>query len=417
MASLKTIIFILLSSVIGYPAQFALRQIQSGKQLSVNNVFAATSDLRINEIMYSPSQGDPRGEWIELYNSGNEAIRILGGAEKGAWVFVDSSGSHFLAKQPLSGSLTIEPRGFLILAQDAESFLENYKNFSGNLVDTAMNLPNDFGFIQVKDGQGNVISQVFWSQNLGADRNKKTLEFTKGIFREGLRDYGTPGSENSVENLILPPAPSPIPSVLPPSPKPPAPSADGQKPKTGKIIINEILYNPGKNSPSWVELKNLETKALDLSDWKIVQLQSKQDVFLDGEIPAVGYKVFNLPDLNKNSETLQIFDGDGKKIFEVRYSSPTPVDWSAARFEDLIWKITSRPTPEKDNIYFVPQGIKENFVPQELVPEISFENASPTAGGPINQKFPDKNSLVLKGSVISLLLATSFVLAKRKLIL
>lgn len=411
MKLLKTIFLIPLLLIAGYSVQLV------DKQLSVKTVFGASSDLRINEIMYSPSQGDPRGEWIELYNSGNEAIRILGGAEKDAWIFVDSSGTHFLAKQPLSGSLTIEPKGFLILAQDAESFLENYKNFSGNLVDTVMNLPNDFGFIQIKDGQGNVISQVFWSQNLGADRNKKTLEFTKGIFREGLRDYGTPGSENSVENLILPPAPSPIPSVLPPSPKPTAPPAGEQKPKTGKVIINEIFYNPGKNSPSWVELKNQETKALDLGDWKIVQLQSKKDVVLDGVIPAAGYKVFNLPDLNKNSETLQIFDGENKKIFEVRYSSPIPVDWSAARFEDSVWKITSRPTPEKDNIYFVPQGIKETFVPQELIPEISFENASPTAGEPINQKPPDKNNLVLKGSAVSLLLAAGFIFLKKKLTL
>ena len=367
--------------------------------------------------MYSPPQGDPGGEWIELYNSGNEAIKISGGAEKDAWIFIDQSGAHFLAKQPLSGSLTIEPKGFLILAQDAESFLANYKNFSGNLVDTTMNLPNDFGFIQIKDGQGNILSESFWSQNLGADRNKKTLEFTQEIFREGLRDYGTPGSENSVENIILPPAPSPIPSALPQTPKPiPSPS-DEQKTKTGKLIINEIFYNPGKNSSPWIELKNQEMKTLDLSGWKIIQLQGKQDVFLEDTIPAAGYKIFTLPNLSKNSETLQIFDGEDKKVFEVRYSSPIPVDWSAARFEGPLWKITSRPTPEKDNLYFVPREIKETFVPQELIPEIIFENALPTAGEPINQKPPDKNNLVLKGSAISLLLATGFVLVKKKLTL
>ena len=411
MKLLKTIFLIPLLLIIGCSI------LPTKRQQLVKNVFAASSNLRINEIMYSPPQGDPGGEWIELYNSGNEAIKISGGAEKDAWIFIDQSGAHFLAKQPLSGSLTIEPKGFLILAQDAESFLANYKNFSGNLVDTTMNLPNDFGFIQIKDGQGNILSESFWSQNLGADRNKKTLEFTQEIFREGLRDYGTPGSENSVENIILPPAPSPIPSALPQTPKPiPSPS-DEQKTKTGKLIINEIFYNPGKNSSPWIELKNQEMKTLDLSGWKIIQLQGKQDVFLEDTIPAAGYKIFTLPNLSKNSETLQIFDGEDKKVFEVRYSSPIPVDWSAARFEDSLWKITSRPTPEKDNLYFIPKEIKETFVPQELIPEIIFENALPTAGEPINQKPPDKNNLVLKGSAISLLLATGFVLVKKKLTL
>ena len=397
--------FILLLSVISYHS-------------SVKPVSAASSDLRINEIMYSPPQGDLGAEWIELYNSGNEEVKIFGGAEKDAWIFVDQSGSHFLAKQPLSGSLTIEPKGFLILAQDAESFLKNYKNFSGNLVDTAMDLPNDFGFIQIKNGQGDIVSQAFWSQNLGADRNKKTLEFTKGVFREGLRDYGTPGSENSVENLALPPAPSPIPSILPPSPKPTtSTNPPVGTPKTGKIIINEIFYNPGKNSQPWIELKNQETKALDLGGWKIVQLQDKKDVFLEGTIPVAGYKVFPLLNLNKNSETLQIFDGEDKKIFEVKYSSPIPIDWSAARFENSVWKITSQPTPEKDNVYFVPEGIKENFVPQELIPEIGFENASPTADGPINPKPPDKNNLLTIGFGFSLGLSLIFVVLKKKLII
>ena len=179
MKLLKTIFLIPLLLIIGCSI------LPTKRQQLVKNVFAASSNLRINEIMYSPPQGDPGGEWIELYNSGNEAIKISGGAEKDAWIFIDQSGAHFLAKQPLSGSLTIEPKGFLILAQDAESFLANYKNFSGNLVDTTMNLPNDFGFIQIKDGQGNILSESFWSQNLGADRNKKTLEFTQEIFREG----------------------------------------------------------------------------------------------------------------------------------------------------------------------------------------------------------------------------------------
>lgn len=374
----------------------------------------AAANLRVNEIMYSPPQNDRGGEWIELYNPGNENVVVAGGTDKNAWTFIDSSGTHFLAKEPLTGSLIVEPKNYLILADDAEAFKKNYPNFSGNLVDTAMNLPNDFGFIQIKDGQGNVVSQALWSSNLGADRNQKTLEFANGIFREGLRNFGSPGLENSVENLVLPPAPTPI---LPsPSPKPPvAPLGSEPLPKTGKVVINEIFYNPGKNNRPWVEIKNQEARKIDLAGWKIIELENKNDFFLQGEIPANGFKVFPLPSLNRNSETLRLFDGDGKKIFEVKYASPIPVDWSASRFANATWRITSKPTPEKENLYSLPQEIKNDFVPQELIPNLAFETA--TSINQQNLKPPGQNDLILKGLGLSLSAALGFILLKKRLII
>ncbi|KKT88015.1 MAG: hypothetical protein UW89_C0013G0009 [Parcubacteria group bacterium GW2011_GWB1_45_10] len=361
--------------------------------------------------MYSPPGQGSDKEWVELYNFGDKEIEIFGGVSKNSWVFVDSSGAHFLAKEPLRGSLIIKPKEFLILANNAEEFLKSHPNFSGNLADTTMSLPDSYGFIQIKNEQGVAVSQALWSQNLGANANNRTLEFTKNIFRESLRDYGSPGEENSVENVVLPPAPSPVISSLP---KPLASPTPQPKPKTGKVVLNEISYNPGQGSQAWVELKNQETKEIDLSGWKIVQLQKKGETFIQGTVKPNGFFMVNLPGLNKNSETVQIFDSENKKIFEVRYSSPIPLDWSAARFEDSIWKITSRPTPEKENIYFVPQEIKQNFVPQELIPMISFENSSKVL---TNQNPPDKNLLILKGLALSFLLSLCFVALKKKLTL
>ncbi|OGY39563.1 MAG: hypothetical protein A2418_03370 [Candidatus Brennerbacteria bacterium RIFOXYC1_FULL_41_11] len=373
---------------------------------------AEIEGLRINEIMYSPINGEAE-EWVELYNPGEIEIKIIGGTGRSAWTLVDSSGPHFLSEQPEKGSLSIGPKEYLVIANDAGLFLAKHQGFSGSVVDTTMSMPNDFGYLQVRNGLGITISQAIWSFHLGADRNGKTLEFDGGIFREGIRDTGTPGEKNSVDGLLLPPAPSP---VLP-STKP-TPSIQIIQQRTGKIAINEVFYSPGRNSQPWIELKNNETQIISLDGWKIVELNVKKETFLKNPIPGNSFRIIALPGLNKKTETLQLFDAENKKVFEVKYSSQIPQDWSASRFENSSWKITSRPSPEKENVYFIPKEIKEIFVPQELIPIINFENA--TANQLINEPSRaevNKDSLITNGLLISSSLTIIFVFIKKKLLI
>jgi hypothetical protein len=375
--------------------------------------------LRINEIMYDPAGEDAGKEWVEIFNCGDQEVNLLGGSSKSSWNFIDNNGIHFLAEKPLVGLMTIKPGEYLILASNAELFLKSHPGFSGSVIDTAMSLENSYGFIQLKNNQGQIVSQAFWSNNLGAAGNNKTLEYAKGIFREGLRESGSPGQENSVENIILPPAPSVI--IFPtPSKSAPIPAAKpAAMAKTGKVVISEVFANPGKNSKQWLEIKNEDSKEIDLSQWKVLVASNNQEVYLKEAVKPGDYLLIEGISLNRNNETILLFNPEGKKMFEVKYSSLIPIDWSASRFNQGAWKITARPTPGKENIYFIPKTVTQDFVPQELIPAIIFES----------DNYPEKDlasktdksislsSLFVCGLVTSLGSCLFFLCLKRKLII
>lgn len=69
-----------------------------------------TGQVVINEIMYHPADGDPRGEWIELHNRGAEAIDLSG------WVIVDG------VRATLDGVLPAG--GFGVVAADPVALVE-----------------------------------------------------------------------------------------------------------------------------------------------------------------------------------------------------------------------------------------------------------------------------------------------------
>lgn len=374
---------------------------------------SAEENLRINEVMVYPAGNNPNLRWLEIYNPSNKEITLVGGSDKNSWLITDDSGIHFIAKEALLGSLKLPPNSFLILANDAETFLKTYPHFNGNLVNTVLGFKNNFGFIALKDPSGKIISQAVWSPNLGAQGNNKTLEHTKGIFRESLRDFGSPGQENSVEGLILPPAPSLIPSSPPITTKTPSPWPSPVV-KIPALIINEVFYNPDKNRQAWVEIKNLENKEISLDGFRIFEANHNHSTTLSGKISANALQVIKVDGLNRKNEILQIFNAENKKVFEVKYQSPIPENWSAARFSDGSWKITSRTTPEKENIYFLPQEISQELVPQELIPELNFESSSKNI---VQTEPPNSSYLLLKGIFISLLLTLIFTFFRKKLII
>ncbi|MEW5805660.1 MAG: lamin tail domain-containing protein [Patescibacteria group bacterium] len=398
--------------IIGLIIFLSLTHISFGQETGVQ--------LRFNEIMYDPSGDDLGQEWVELFNYGKTEIEIIGGRAKNSWIFIDSNGPHFLAEKPLLGSLIIKPGEFLILASNAETFLKTYPNFTGTVIDTIMDLNNFYGFIQLKTGNNQLLDQAFWSSNLGAAGNNKTLEYVKNIFRESLREFGSPGQENSVENIILPPAPSLIVSPSPapqpkPSPKPTAPASSDTK---AKIIINEIFANPGKNNHQWLEIKNQDNKEISLNQWKIIVGSTGQEIILDKTVKPNAYLVIELIQLDKNKETIQLINSENKKVFEVKYSSPVPINWSAIRLDNGAWKLTVKPTPGQENIYFLPEAVAEDFVPQELIPAAVFENNNLQAE--TKAKLKPKLSLaglIFSGLGIGLSLTSAFVLLRKKLIL
>gem|GEM_PF-1168564 len=181
----------------------------STDQNSNTQTFQA-GDLVINEIMYNPEGTDDKHEWIELYNNSGHEITLTGGSD--GWKFSDGSTSlHGLNEPPINGSqgsMTIAPGGYMILADNAVTFLVDHSGFGGTVIDTVMDLKNSTSTIKtikIITPNGTIIDEVLYSNSWGANGNGKTLErkLAGGAsneannWAESSAKGGTPGAANN----------------------------------------------------------------------------------------------------------------------------------------------------------------------------------------------------------------------------
>lgn len=82
----------------------------------------------INEIMYHPPDDRDELQWIELHNTGSQAVNLAG------WAFV--KGVHFT----FTNAVSLPPGGFVVVARDRGAFVTHYRtntlvvgDFSGRL--------------------------------------------------------------------------------------------------------------------------------------------------------------------------------------------------------------------------------------------------------------------------------------------
>jgi len=88
--------------------------------------------LVINEIMYNPVGEDSGREWVEIYNNDSETYNMTG------WKFNTNNTNHTLYVPPQNGgrgSMLIEPSQYLIIAQNATSFIDTYTDYNGTVID------------------------------------------------------------------------------------------------------------------------------------------------------------------------------------------------------------------------------------------------------------------------------------------
>lgn len=175
----------------------------------------ALASILINEIMYNPSGTDSKHEWIEIYN--NESNSILSNLSTA----INLSG-YKLFENNVKHSLTLingsyELVDFAIIADDALTFLKDYPDFNGTLLDSAFSLSNTAETIAILDSSDNVIDNITYNDSLGADNNGRTLvrvnsstllnasNSFSNAFVEGTVTKGTPGKQNiGIQEIINP---------------------------------------------------------------------------------------------------------------------------------------------------------------------------------------------------------------------
>ncbi len=383
---------------------------------------AATSPIRVNEIMYDPPQQTSGAnlDWMELYNQGSAPITVIGGAGQGSWTIQDAYGTHYLATQPFVGSMTIPQGNYGVLADDPQAFMHAYPSFRGTLINASITFQGTQGFILIRDGQGAIIAQASWDQAQGAAGNGKTLEYSTqdNAFREGLRIGGSPGLANSVEGILLPPVkPSPTPAAQ----MTPAATPSGEQPKQEAFpVINEIYSNPFPDQPAWLELKNETSQRIDLDGWNLLIGSQQRPVALNGvmepgSLMLVSGSAWGFS-LNQRTDSVQVVDSQKTVVFKVSYSSPLPQGWSANRIANGSWQASSKPTPGTPNIIRLSNVQPSSIPASEIIPPVGADAYHPTAA-PENASVASLSPIALGfalGAGIAGVIA--FVIVKKRLL-
>ncbi|MBD3354673.1 hypothetical protein GF361_01655 [Candidatus Woesearchaeota archaeon] len=304
----------------------------------------AVADVIINEVMYNPGQCDDYDcEWIELYNSGDEAVNLTG------WT---------LNNEQLNGIL-IQGNEYIILAdelidgddKDNESFEmcwgnnDNIWNFSdGNFsaYDVSLSLKNSADSIIITNGE--YVDRLDYSSNWGGDGNNYSLE--KISFSEdniwnnwgaSFIDGGTPGMQNSIYGT--------------------------DEVDYSVIRISEFLPDPhgDDNAPmpqgEWIELYNSGDSNINLQNSFLEDLQGHRIYITDTTVTGTttiepnGFLIVYTNGFsgflnNEDVEELKFYDKDSCLVDEISYEgSDEGSSWAKV---NEIWQRTM-PTPEEEN--------------------------------------------------------------------
>jgi hypothetical protein len=144
-----------------------------------------SAEIVINEIMYNPDGPDDNHEWIEIYNDGSEDVNLTG------WKFYEGGTNHGLTLK--NGSWILEPNNYAIIADDWDTFLEDWPNFSATLFDSTFSLSNSGEALVLKNSSLDVVENITYNSSWGADGDGDTLQLINNSWCAG---DPTPGEPN-----------------------------------------------------------------------------------------------------------------------------------------------------------------------------------------------------------------------------
>lgn len=171
---------------------------------------ATVSDLLISEIMANPvAVSDSNGEWLELFNPGNEAVSLDG-------ISLHDDGSNSVL---LSGSgLSIASGSYFVLGRNGDSLTNG--GFSADYVyGSGFTLGNSSDEIVFSDSSGELLRLDYASGFVGSGVSMELISdsmlasnFAASATAYGDGDFGTPGSAGSYA-FTVEPSPVPLPGA------------------------------------------------------------------------------------------------------------------------------------------------------------------------------------------------------------
>ena len=154
-----------------------------------------SASVIINEIMYNPSGADADHEWVEVYNN-DENINLED------WRFFEANTPHRLSLVH-GDDMIISEDEYVIIADNAETFLQDYENYEGTVLDSTFSLSNAGEYIALKDPDGNIVDEVDYNSSLGANENGMSLCEINNSWEECIPTLGEEniGYQNQIYNI------------------------------------------------------------------------------------------------------------------------------------------------------------------------------------------------------------------------
>jgi len=343
----------------------------------------------INEVVYDQAGTDseqPGQEWVELYNNSDSAVDLAG-------YFLEWGGASF-DDNSISLSGIIPAKQYFLIGGNS---VEAKWGVKSDLITDSLVMQNggsESDGVRLFDGAGYYDTLLYDEPNkngLPADDSNPGLELCPDVTEDHSLSRRTVGVDNNLasdwEDLQTP---TPHNSNYDES------IIDTGNTTSNQIIINELLPNPnGSDDNEWLELKNLSTTTIDLTNWKISDLAGTDYAiantdFATTTISALGF--FILPKSitkislnNSGGETVRLFDNQNNLVFEISYNETASDDFVWARDESGVWHWSTTQTLGAENIITAPvasgPGGGSSYEPKKYPSQIKINEIFPNPPG------------------------------------
>lgn len=362
--------------------------------------------VRISELQWAGSGRSIADEWIELSNTGSEDVDLSG------WVIAGAATNG--GAIAINDGTTLLAGDVLLIANYGPSE-KSTLSIEPDLVTPSVAIPNTSFSIHLLMPDGTVVDGVsdegapdFGSTVASMERDLvddswHTATTSFNLFDQQL---GTPGKISVIDNVatispVLMPcqpyeAPTNLPTVeselppvveeqtvdaqtevesataepitgaeeLPPiSEEPvvyePVPAEDTAEPvevpaipDRGNVALSELVSDP-HDGIEWIEIRNLDTRSLDLTAWSVRDASGKK-TSLNAIVAPGAYHVVLSPlgKLNNDGDTVELLDAVNNVVDRVSYDKTTaPQEGASLAKNGDAWSLSATPTPGTDNTF------------------------------------------------------------------
>lgn len=187
-----------------------------------------------------------------------------------------------------------------------------------------------------------------------------------------------------------------------------------------QVVINEFSSS---SDPEWIEIYNTNEETINLTGWTLEDRAQKSFIYLDGCVPAKGFRKFEKTNwLNNGGDDILLKNDQKETIDSLTYGDDNLVEspgeiQSAGRNPDGgdLWEIFDNPSPQNDSCVLSTPTPSPSLTdpptptPQvtpageqaTLTPESKEDNTTPSGWVYVNQP-KDKNGETIEGKNIKI---------------